>query len=73
VHVYEVRPRKDHRGVDLIPMRSRLVGGSTNKRRMATARSRRMTPKEWDFLSLVYTNLLPYNLPAYLCSSGLRF
>jgi len=54
-------------------MRSRLVGGSTNKRRMATARSRRMTPKEWDFLSLVYTNLLPYNLPAYLCSSGLRF
>ena len=29
MHVYEIRPRKDKRGVDLIPMRCHSAGGPT--------------------------------------------
>jgi hypothetical protein len=39
VHVYEIRPRKDHRGVDLIPMRCHSVAcGTANQTQSVTRR-----------------------------------
>ncbi len=38
VHVYEVRPRKDHRGVDVIP--EPLTFGRLSRRRVSSVPSR---------------------------------